>query len=93
MRHETFVPIPNRQWRTKPEQRRLEAARDMAHAAFDLLWKTGHMSKRKAYHWLEREFGMARDSERHMSRMTYDQCRRVVELCMRKALGDVSDLV
>lgn len=57
--------------------RRLKQA---AHAAFDPLWKSGRMSRTKAYRWLQEQTGLdARDC--HIGWMSDDQLRSVVRIC------------
>lgn len=59
------------------ETRRLKMA---AHAAFDPLWKSGRMSRKKAYSWLQEQTGLsARDC--HIGWMDDEQLRRIPGIC------------
>lgn len=52
-------------------------ARKKAHAAFDLLWQSGEMSRLQAYAWLRREMKMTAE-ECHIGKMGAADCARVV---------------
>jgi hypothetical protein len=52
-------------------------ARMQAHAAFDPLWKREGMSRRGAYGLMQAVMGMTAE-EAHISRMTVEQCRRLI---------------
>lgn len=54
------------------------AARVRAHATFDVLWKSGAMSRDDAYAWLASRLGVERI---HMKKLTLAECARVVEVC------------
>ena len=56
----------------------LRRARKDAHEAFDPLWKSGRMSRKKAYSWLANKLGV---DEAHMGSMDEEQCQRVIEIC------------
>lgn len=58
-------------------RRRVTYARTRAHAAFDVIWKHGFMTRSEAYEWLARELGV---DEAHMKAMTAEECERVIEL-------------
>ena len=51
-------------------------ARKKAHAAFDPIWRDGHMSRGKAYKMLAEEMGLSRD-DCHMKLMTAEQASLV----------------
>lgn len=55
------------------ETRQLKQA---AHAAFDPLWKSGSMSRTKAYAWLRDATGLS-ERECHIGWMSDDDLRRV----------------
>lgn len=63
----------------------VQFARIQAHEEFDKLWRSGVMSRGRAYQWLADEFG--RD-EVHMAWMDCDECIRVIAL-VRKLLDDL----
>ena len=54
-------------------------SRIRAHAAFDLLWTGGAMSRRDAYRWLGYYMGLPEDAC-HVGRFTVEQCAEVVQL-------------
>lgn len=58
----------------------LARARIAAHAAFDPLWKTGHVSRGRAYEWLARQLGIP-ITACHMVLMDVAMCQRVVAIC------------
>lgn len=51
-------------------------ARERAHAAFDLLWSCGWMSKNNAYAWLKKEFHRP-GVEAHIGRLSIEECARL----------------
>ena len=51
-----------------------------AHAAFDPLWKSGQMSRSKAYSLLAQKMGLPK-SETHIGMFDVEQCEAVVLLC------------
>lgn len=59
------------------------AARERAHAAFDLLWKEGFFTKQKAYSWLASKMGLSTE-EAHIGRFHPEQCDLVVEYSVKK---------
>lgn len=67
--HKPLGALANRETRTW---------RMKAHRAFDPLWKSGVMSRRDAYDSLAERLGYER-GKAHISWMTADECRRVVE--------------
>lgn len=74
-----------------PANRETKDARIRAHAAFDALWKEGHMSRRKAYAWLANKLNQ---TEAHIGEMSIGECNRVIEYVGRrlnKKSGDLGD--
>jgi hypothetical protein len=57
----------------------LRAARHEAHLAFDALWKSAHMSRTHAYHWLAEKMGIA-IAACHIGKFNLKQCDEVVEI-------------
>lgn len=55
----------------------LKAARHHAHKLFDELWISGQMTRSRAYVWLQKVMNVKK-REAHFSRMSVDQCERVV---------------
>lgn len=60
----------------------LRAAKQRAHAAFDPIWKTGLMTRLKAYRWLARELGIE-DEACHIGEFDIAQCDAVISACLR----------
>lgn len=56
---------------------KLRALRQKAHAAFDPLWKDGHMTRSQAYFYLQRILGI-RKSEAHIARFDEARCRELL---------------
>jgi hypothetical protein len=54
----------------------IKLARGMAHLTFDRLWKSGCMSRSKAYAWLANEMGLSRN-DAHIAKFNYEQCQQV----------------
>lgn len=57
--------------------RELRQMRMRAHAAFDPMWKRGTMSRRDAYGWMQRTFGMTAE-QAHISRFGVAECERLL---------------
>ena len=55
----------------------LRLLRIKAHQAFDPVWKTGRLTRKRAYKWLAKKLGV--DSI-HIGQMNSDQCKRTIEL-------------
>lgn len=53
-------------------------ARRLAHAMFDPLWKSGSMSRGKAYKWLREQMG--REDKIHIAALSLEDLRRVVDI-------------
>lgn len=63
----------------------LRAAKMAAHAAFDPVWRDERaMTRRGAYAWLAAQLGIPRE-DCHIGMFDAPQCRRVVEICERRA--------
>lgn len=58
----------------------LRAARMVAHAAFDPLWKEGHMRRAQAYRWLADKLQLP-VKKCHISWLELEQCKRVPGIC------------
>lgn len=57
-------------------------ARQMAHSAFDQIWKSGKMKRRAAYEWLAGHLGMSY-ADCHIGMFDVAQCERVVEIVIK----------
>jgi len=60
--------------------------RNLAHASFDSVWKTGKMKRKEAYEWLAKRLGIE-DQECHIAMMDESQCKQIVQLCLRERVG------
>lgn len=61
---------------------RLREARNLAHKAFDPIWKARHsrrMNRKHAYSWLSRQTGIPY-KECHMGQMNIEQCELVISI-------------
>lgn len=58
----------------------LAKARTEAHAAFDPMWKSGRMSRSRAYAWLAKQLGIPKH-KCHMLQFDITMCSRVVAIC------------
>ena len=58
----------------------LRAAKRAAHAAFDPLWKSGQMSRSKAYALLAEKMGID-PKDAHIGMFDVEQCKTVILLC------------
>lgn len=58
----------------------LRKLRKQAHEQFDLLWKTGRMSRSSAYNWLAQKMNKPAEKT-HIAMFGVDDCKRVIELC------------
>lgn len=58
----------------------LAQARIAAHGSFDQIWKSGHMSRSRAYRWLAHELGI-HPNDCHMVLFDEGTCDRVRRLC------------
>ena len=70
-------------WDGKPlVSRETHAARQMAHKAFDALWKSKRMSRKEAYRRLAYELAMPRE-ETHISQFDIRNCLRTKDAVKR----------
>lgn len=68
----------------------LAKARTRAHQAFDPLWQSGRMTRKKAYKWLARQLGMA-PSDCHMILFDEEECEEVIRICRLRTLKDTPE--
>lgn len=61
-----------------PAKQDVKDARKRAHRAFDELWTSGRMSRKKAYQWLQKVMKMTK-RECHIAAFGIEQCDRVVD--------------
>lgn len=54
----------------------LRRSKQTAHAAFDPIWKSGHLSRTQAYEWLAQQMGLP-VHRCHIGYFDVDQCRKV----------------
>jgi uncharacterized Zn finger protein (UPF0148 family) len=60
-----------------PAKQEVKAARHKAHTAFDALWMTGQMSRKRAYEWMQKIMNLTkRDS--HIAKFDLAQCERLI---------------
>jgi hypothetical protein len=81
--HEDGTPLGT------PADRRTKLYRQAAHAVFDLLWRSGRLTRSEAYAWMARSMGLTRE-EAHIARFTAYQCRWLV-LAVLEEFGPVED--
>jgi len=62
----------------------LRSKRIRAHHAFDQLWKSGRMTKKEAYRWLQMQFGLPRE-QAHIAMFGEYMCERVIRECTQMA--------
>lgn len=70
----------------------LRAAKRAAHAAFDPLWKSGQMSRKKAYALLSEKMGLTPE-ETHIGMFDVEQCKSVIILCTPMIIKETKGLV
>lgn len=70
-----------------PGNARTRYARTRAHGALDALWKSGKMSRKATYAWLQKATGL-READAHIASMDEDTALWVVKL-VREAFPDV----
>lgn len=63
-------------------KRELRELRKQAHAKFDPYWKSGHMTRKEAYKWLQQIMGLNKN-EAHIGMFNEDQCKKLIELLNR----------
>lgn len=72
---------------TKPLGRLADAelrqAKQVAHAAFDPLWRNTSIKRSHAYGWLATQLGIDR-KRCHIGYFDVETCRRVVEICSKE---------
>ena len=61
-----------------PANAHLRKYRTQAHAAFDPLWKSGRMTREKAYKVLRRVLQVSRE-QGHIGMLDIEQCKRLIE--------------
>ena len=64
--------------------RDLRNKRIHAHHAFDQLWKSGRMTKKEAYRWLQMQFGLPRENA-HIGMFGDYLCERLIRECTETA--------
>lgn len=64
----------------RPADKATRQARIRAHAAFDQIWKDGHLSRNSAYRWLQEKLGITKN-ECHIALFDKAMCARVIEEC------------
>ena len=62
----------------------LRNKRIRAHHAFDQLWKSGRMTKKEAYRWLQMQFGLPREHA-HIGMFGDYMCERLIRECTETA--------
>ena len=65
--------------------------RILAHRWFDSLWKSGQMSRKEAYKWLQDRMGLPK-KECHIGMFSEEQCNRVVKYAILKSTQKRGDL-
>ena len=58
----------------------LRHKRIQAHRAFDRLWRSGLMSKKEAYQWIQAEFGL-HEEQAHIAQFGTYMCDRLIHAC------------
>lgn len=70
----------------QPSAQELEIeAKHRAHAAFDAIWRYGHMTRPAAYAWLTKQMGL--QQQVHIKDLNPEQCAHVVRICLRYKHG------
>ena len=54
--------------------------RIQAHRAFDRLWRSGLMTKKEAYQWMQTEFGL-HEEQAHIAQFGAYMCERLICAC------------
>jgi hypothetical protein len=60
----------------------LRQSKMAAHAAFDPIWQSKHVSRGEAYGWLARQLGITKE-ECHIGHFDVQHCKQVVSVCRR----------
>lgn len=58
----------------------LRRKRQEAHKAMEQLWKSGLMSRKEAYRWLQVQMGLPAE-EAHIAKFSEQRCEQVIQLC------------
>ena len=58
----------------------LRHKRIQAHRAFDRLWRSGLMTKKEAYQWMQTEFGL-HEEQAHIAQFGAYMCDRLICAC------------
>ncbi len=58
----------------------LRRKRQETHIALDRLWKSGLMTRKEAYRWLQTQLGLP-EAEAHIARFSEFRCQQVTQLC------------
>ncbi len=61
-----------------PAKQDVKEARKAAHRAFDELWTTGRMSRKKAYEWMQKVMQLTK-RETHIAKFDLAQCEKLIE--------------
>jgi hypothetical protein len=67
----------------------LRKAKMQAHAAFDQFWKSGQMTRSKAYGWLASWLGIPK-YKCHIGMFDVEMCHRVVRACVERRSTELS---
>lgn len=62
--------------------KRLRTLKSEAHKQFDPLWKSGYMTRDKAYKWLAKELNLT-SRECHIGKFDNHMCNKVIEICRK----------
>lgn len=62
-----------------PGDQPTKLARNDAHRYFDLLWKSGKMSRRESYRWMQRSLNLSVD-QAHIGKFDIAMCRELIEV-------------
>lgn len=61
----------------------LRAAKQLAHANFDPIWKSGSKTRKEAYMWLAKELNVPKE-ECHIGMFNLKTCKEVIHICKKK---------
>jgi hypothetical protein len=61
-----------------PAKQEVKAARTRAHRAFDELWTSGRMTRKKAYQWVQKVMGLSK-RDAHIAKFDLAQCERLID--------------
>jgi hypothetical protein len=68
-----------------PADAETKAARGRAHQVFDRIWKSGWLTQKGAYRWLQRTMNMTVD-QAHIGHFTKDQCEQLIGILSRPGM-------